>query len=79
MNHIENAIQYVKDNHSWSEAQDAIALERINHYRCGIDFADKGIATEITELMEEYGQNNGLPEGWWESETSLDDIFFNLK
>lgn len=78
MTDFENAVQYVKDNHQWSEAREAVALERINHNRCSIEYADSGIADEIVDLMEEYGADNDLPEGWWMDEGDVDSIFMNL-
>ena len=29
---------------------------------------------KIIDLLEEYGQDNDLPEGWWEAECEMDDI-----
>ena len=52
--HFEKAIQYVRDNHRWSDAREALALEQIDYYRCDINFADHLIADEIHDLMEEY-------------------------
>ena len=76
--HFEKAIQYVKENHKWSDAKDALALETINAYRCDINFADHAITEEIHDLMEEYGQDNDLPEGWWYEQGDEDDIFFSI-
>lgn len=75
---IEKAIQYVRDNKSWSDAQEQSALKKINELRCDISYADSNIADEIAELMNEYGEENEFPEGWWEEEMSVDDIFFKL-
>lgn len=78
MDHIKKAIQYVKDNRRWSDAEEQVALERIGNYRCGVDFAYPSIADEINDLMEEYGQDNDLPEGWWLEDTDIDEIFMQL-
>lgn len=78
VNHFEKALQYVRDKKKWSDAQDALALERINHYRCGIDFASPSICEEIHDLMEEYGEDNDLEEGWWMTFGDEDDIFLKL-
>lgn len=32
----------------------------------------------IRDLLEEYGEENDLPEGWWESEGDLDDWLYEL-
>lgn len=76
--HFKKAKKYVRDHHSWSDAEDAVALERINGYRCGIDFADSAICDEIVELMDEYGNNEDLPEDWWRDFGDEDDIFMDL-
>ena len=78
MNHYQKAIKYVRENRTWSDAQEQVALERINLYRCDISFAYPEIADEINDLMEEYGQDNDLNEGWWLEYGNVDDIFFAL-
>ena len=78
MKHLDKAIQYVRDNKTWSEAEEQVALERIDHQRCPLSFASERIADEITDLMEEYGQDNDLSEGWWLEYGDTDDIFFML-
>jgi antitoxin component of RelBE/YafQ-DinJ toxin-antitoxin module len=32
----------------------------------------------VIDLLEEYGQDNDLPEGWWENEGDIDDILLEL-
>ena len=32
----------------------------------------------ISDLMDEYGADNDLPEGWWLDEGDEDDIFMQL-
>lgn len=32
----------------------------------------------IRDLLEEYGQEHELPEGWWENEGDLDDWLYEL-
>ena len=78
VNHFDKALQYVRDKKTWSDAQEALALERINHYRCGIDFADSEISNEINDLLEEYGENNDLAEGWWLEYEDIDNVFLKL-
>ena len=78
MNHYKKAIKYVRENRTWSDAQEQVALEKINLYRCDISFACPEIADEINDFMEEYGQDNDLNEGWWLEYGNVDDIFFAL-
>ena len=78
MNHIDKALQYIRDNKTWSDEEEKVALQRIDHYRCSIDFASPSICEEIHDLMEEYGEDNDLEEGWWLEFGDEDDIFFEL-
>lgn len=32
----------------------------------------------VRDLLEEYGEENDLPEGWWENEGDLDDWLYEL-
>lgn len=76
--HLKAALEYVRENKNWSSAEEAVALERINEMRCGIDQASPKISENIAELMEEYGQNEDLEEDWWREFGDEDDIFFML-
>lgn len=74
----EAAIDYVRQNRTWSDAQEAYALENIDHYRCSIEMADEGIANKIMELLTEFAVENGMDEDWvWDNFTA-DDVFFAL-
>lgn len=75
---IEQAIQYVRDNKTWSDAEEQAALDNINHMRCGISDASEEISMAVYDLMEEFGEQNGYPENWWLEETDEDEIFFEL-
>lgn len=33
------------------------------------------ILDTIQDLMEEYGEEHGLPEGWWMEEVDVQDIY----
>ncbi len=74
---FEKALQYVRDNHEWSEACEAYALETVEKMRCPIDQASDEIENEICVLMDNFGYENDLPDDWW-SDWSVDDIFFKL-
>jgi len=75
---FKQAIQYVKEHKDWSDAEEQVALEKIDHYRCNIDFAAPSISDKIHDLMEEFSDENDLPEGWWYEFGDEDDIFFAL-
>jgi hypothetical protein len=76
--HVERALQYVRDNRTWSDAEEQVALERIDYMRCGVAFASPEIAQQIRELMDDYGQGEDLPENWWEDFGDEDNIFLKL-
>ena len=33
---------------------------------------------KVIDLLEEYGDDNDLPEGWWQNYADIDDILFNI-
>lgn len=76
---IEKAIQYVRDNKTWSDAEDDVALQYMGEQGCGLQFAFEKIYNQIYDLMEEYSADNDLPEGWWLYEKDVDEIFLDLK
>lgn len=34
--------------------------------------------SKVIDLLEEYGEDNDLPEGWWENEGDIDDWLLKL-
>lgn len=76
--HFKKAIQYVRDNKTWRGYAEEEALNYMNEMRCGIVRADHDICEEIADLMEEYGEDNDLPEGWWLEIGNEDDVFFEV-
>ena len=78
MTQIEQAIKYVREHKTWTEEEDTRAVMIIDETRCGIERADMKIATEIRDLMNEYGNDNGLEEDWYEKDMTIDDIFFKM-
>ena len=75
--HFKKVIEYVRENKTWSEAEEQVALERIDRWRCPLDHAYPSISDEISELMCEYGVENDLPEDWCE-DFDAEDIFWKL-
>ena len=72
------ALQYVRDNKSWTEVDEALAIEDMIRYRSPIEYTDDDISNAISALMDEYGREIGLPEGWWEEQVDVDYIFWTL-
>lgn len=43
-----------------------------------IDDIDSALADMIYDLMEEYGEDNDLPEGWWLEYGDVQDVLMKL-
>lgn len=72
------AIAYVKENID----EDDLACIKAEANKC---WKQHLVPTEnlidceaITDLLEEYGEDNGLPEGWWEEYAEIDEIICKL-
>lgn len=70
--HIEKALDYVRNEVDITEVNNAVckALEM----RMPVSVYAPALADDIADLMEEYGQDNDLPEGWWLEYGDIDDI-----
>lgn len=76
MNDIEKAIEYVRDN---------VDLEDVLTAKLNMEFlreplyrVNNTLCDEIYDLMEEYGSDNELPEGWWLEEHDEETILMCL-
>lgn len=72
MKELEKALVYVRTS---------IDMEYINkcivsamEMRCPFSLAYPLLADDISDLLEEYGEDNDLPEGWWCEYGDIDDI-----
>lgn len=63
---VEDGIEYVRQNKTWSEEDEQNALDLIDHYRCDLEYADYDIYSEISALMNEFAEDYGYPEGWFQ-------------
>ena len=73
---LELAIAYVRKN---------VDMERVERVRSVLasnnmefDDVDENLSDEIYDLMEEYGADHDLAEGWWEYEGTTEDILKEL-
>lgn len=73
---VKNAINHVRANVDMHDVERAMTI--IDRQRCPLYQADPELDNQIYDLMEEYGQDNDLPECWWMSEIDEDEILFNL-
>lgn len=65
MNLLEKALEYTRQ-------------ELTKKYRCKA-VSEEEILDDIQDCMEQYGQDNDLPEGWWMSYGDIHDIFVMLQ
>lgn len=73
------ALQYIRDNNSWTEAQIERAFEIMEQFRCPISQADENIELDIQQMMEDYASDNDLEEDWWYSVfDDADDVWSQL-
>lgn len=73
---VKDAIAYVRANVDIDDVRRAMTI--IDRQRCPLCQADPELDNQIYDLMEEYGQDNDLPECWWQSEIDEDEILFEL-
>lgn len=73
---VKDAIIYVRATVDINDVERALSI--IDRQRCPLYQADPELDCQIYDLMEEYGEDNGLPEGWWLSELDGNKILFEL-
>ena len=79
MTNIEKAIQYVRENKTWTDAEEKVVLDNIDKCRCPLSMAYPNIHYEISELMEEFWEDNELEGEWYEFvDDDTDSIFIEL-
>lgn len=76
MEHLEKALEYIRNNVDMDYINFCIceAMEM----RCAFSLAYPLLADDISDLLEEYGEDNDLPECWWCEYGDLDDIVEQL-
>lgn len=75
---LEKAIAYVRENKTWTDSEEMVALDRMTLDKWSLDYACKDIDIAISELMDEWGEENGEESGWWEDYIYTDEIFMRL-
>ena len=57
-----------------------LAVKRMYYQRAPLSHVDPGLYDQITDLLEEYGEDNDLPEGWYLlDDIDPEDLIFELK
>lgn len=67
----EECIEYVVSNVDDFERRYDMALDKIDHYRCSLSFADSNLYDEICNAIAEWRNDNDLPEN--------DDIYEEIE
>jgi hypothetical protein len=70
--HIEKALDYVRNEVDITDVNNAVckALEM----RMPVSVYAPSLTDNISDLLEEYGQDNDLPEGWWCECCDIDEL-----
>ena len=74
---LKKAIAYVKENledyeiaELYAQMDRAYAMHLMPDVYCDYD--------RVIDLLEEYGDDNGLTEGWWQKYGDINDVLFEL-
>jgi hypothetical protein len=72
MTHIEKAIKYIRENVDMEHVGYMIVQSKLQRMPVSLMYAS--FTDDVQDLLEEYGQDNDLPEGWWANECDIDEI-----
>lgn len=73
---LELAIAYVRKNVDMERVERVRSVLASNNKE--LDDVDEDLSDEIYDLMEEYGADHDLAEGWWEYEGTTEDVLKEL-
>lgn len=74
---IKQALAYVASNVERDEV--ALALTRMYRYRTPLYVENPRLHALVYDLLEEYGEDNELPEGWWLEELEdTDEVLLRI-
>ncbi len=76
MNDFQKALHYVKDNVEQIDIEHALHHMDIDH--APLRLIDETLNMKMYDLMEEYGADNELPEGWWLDECDEDELIYKV-
>lgn len=72
MTHIEKALEYIRESVDLEHVGYMIIQSKLQ--RMPVSFMYSSFTDDVQDLLEEYGQDNDLPEGWWCEECDIDEI-----
>lgn len=73
---LELAIAYVRKNVDMERVERVRSVLASNNME--LDDVDEDLSDKIYDLMEEYGADHDLAEGWWEYEGTTEDVLREL-
>lgn len=74
--HFEKVIKYIRENVDMEHVGYMIIQSKLQ--RMPVSFMYASFTDDVQDLLEEYGQDNDLPEGWWCEYGDIDDIVEKL-
>lgn len=69
---IEKALKYIRKNVDMEEMRKAMC--KAMEMRCPFSVAYPTLTDNIVDLLEEFGEDWDLAEGWWQYDGDIDDI-----
>lgn len=69
---MKKALDYVRQNVDMGYVN--YLVNKAKEMRCPTGSLDPVFTDLIYDLLEEYGEDNDLPEGWWLEYGDIDDI-----
>lgn len=73
---MKKALDYIRQNVDIGYVNYLVRNAKGMRYPTG--YLDPVFAGLIYDLLEEYGEDNDLPEGWWLEQGDIDDIIEQL-
>jgi hypothetical protein len=70
------ALHYVRNDVDMTEVNKTVC--KAMEMRMPVSVYAPALTDDIADLLEEYGQDNDLPEGWWCEYGDIDDIVEQL-
>ena len=69
---LDKALDYVRENVDMQHVGYMIVQSKLQRMPVSSMYAS--FTDDVQDLLEEYGQDNDLPEGWWMEHGDIDDI-----
>ena len=69
-------LRFLRKVIDYSEVQEAI--DEMYRTRDPLYVVNESLFEDIHDAVEEFGDDNDLPEGWWMSEFEIEELIFQL-